>query len=82
MDGSHVAIGMVGAFIGSFVMTVLQNETRRAREARQRAELYREMFIRGRWFPESTQPAPPAPPASLAPGSRAPETRRTLRDDK
>ena len=80
MDGSHVAIGMVGAFIGSFVMTVLRNETRRAREARQRAELYREMFIRGRWFPEATQPAPPAPPAP--PCSREPETRRTLRGDE
>lgn len=63
MDGSHVAIGLAGAFIGSFIMTVMQNETRRAREARQRAELYREMFIRGRWYPAATQPPPTAPPA-------------------
>jgi hypothetical protein len=63
MDGTHVAVGLAGAFVGSFLMTVLSNETRRAREARERAELYREMFIRGRWFPEATKPAPPAPPA-------------------
>ena len=63
MDVSHVAVGLAGAFIGSFLITVVQNESRRAREARQRADLYREMFNRGRWFPPATQPPPPAPPA-------------------
>jgi hypothetical protein len=62
MDISHVAIGLAGAFIGSFLMTVWHNERwhRRNREA---VEMYRQMYIRGRWFPPSTQPPPPPPQA-------------------
>lgn len=62
MDIGHVAIGLAGAFVGSFLMTVWQNERRHKRQ-RQASEMYREMLIRGRWFPPATQLPPPAPPA-------------------
>ena len=63
MEWTHLACLFAGGFVGVFLMTVWRNE-RRHREAQRHREMYREMFIRGRWFPEATQPPPPAPPAS------------------
>jgi len=62
MEWTHLACLTAGGFVGVFLMTVWRNE-RRYREAQRHREMYREMFIRGRWFPKATQPPPPAPPA-------------------
>jgi hypothetical protein len=62
MEWTHLACLLAGTFVGSFLMTVLQNE-RRYRREREATEMYCDMFNRGRWFPPATQPPPPAPPA-------------------
>lgn len=48
MDWSHWACAMAGSFVGSFLMTVWQNERNRRRTQRHR-DLYRLMFHLGEW---------------------------------
>jgi hypothetical protein len=66
MEWTHFATGLAGAFIGSFLMTVWQNERRRRSTERNR-EWFAEMWERGRWYPPATQDPPPLPPAPPRP---------------
>jgi hypothetical protein len=60
MEWTHFVVWLLGIFIGSFAMTVWQNERRR-RSAKRAGELYAVMFNRGRFYPPAKH-APPTPP--------------------
>ena len=62
MEWTHIACMAAGGLLGSFLMTVWQNE-RRYRRQRAATEIYCDAFNRGRWFPPATREPPPAPPA-------------------
>ena len=72
MEWTHIACMAAGGLLGSFLMTVWQNERRYRREPDFTVPV---RLADGWWFPPATQPPPPAPPAPPAPHSRPPETR-------
>ena len=76
MEWTHIACMAAGGLLGSFLMTVWQNERRYRRERED--EPIR--IADGWWLPKAKNPPPrpPAPPPfPPAPVSRPPETRRT-----
>ena len=50
-------------------------DSRRHRLQQKASVVYRDAFIRGRWFPPATSEPPPAPAAPPAPASRPPKVR-------
>lgn len=73
MEWTHIACMAAGGLLGSFLMTVWQNERRAWNH--EWGRVTREAFDGFRMYPPATQPPPPAPPAPPAPRSRPPETR-------
>jgi hypothetical protein len=61
MEWTHFLIWMLGIFIGSFLMTVWQNERKR-REGNYHRRLWVDAFERGRFYPPAKSEPPPAPP--------------------
>jgi hypothetical protein len=57
MEWTHFVVWLLGIFIGSFLMTVWQNERKR-REGNRHRRLWADALERGRWHP----PATPAQP--------------------
>jgi len=63
MEWTNWACAMAGCFVGSFAMTVWQNERRR-RSAARAGELYAVTFNRGRFYPPAKSDPPTPPPNS------------------
>jgi hypothetical protein len=57
MEWTHFVVWLLGIFIGSFLMTVWQNERKR-RLAEKNRELYAVMLKAGRFFPPATKETP------------------------
>jgi hypothetical protein len=62
MEWTHFVVWLLGIFIGSFLMTVWQNERKR-REGNYHRRLWVDAFERGRFYPPATTEPPPPPPA-------------------
>ena len=59
MEWTHFVVWLLGIFIGSFLMTVWQNERKR-REASAHRRLWVDALERGRWHPPATSAQPEA----------------------
>jgi hypothetical protein len=60
MEWTHIACMAAGGLLGSFLMTVWQNE--RAYRRRERDFTVPVRLADGWWFPKAEGPPPPAPP--------------------
>ena len=75
MEWTHIACMAAGGMLGSFLMTVWQNERRYQRRVTPGFDDEAIRLADGWWFPKAKGPPPPAPPVPPAPASRPPEVR-------